>query len=113
MKELKPCPFCGGEVEWCKNNSDLHHATDDCHYITCERCGEFSLNMLDSAEFPKVYYAIADQWNTRTSIPISKIEELIKIYTKRENDKDRPPYEQEAYGGVAYTLQKLINEAKQ
>lgn len=101
MKDLKECPFCGGEVEWCKNNSDLHHSTDNCHYITCERCGEFSLNMPD-IDFPKVYYAIADQWNTRTSIPISKLKELIS--------------KSDTFNNYAYSradLLNLIDKAKQ
>jgi len=106
MKELKPCPFCGGEVDWCKNDLDFHLVTDDCHYITCERCGEFSLNMLDSAEFPKVYNSLADQWNMRASIEVSKIEELMLTYGSEAclwaSTKS-----------VRFDLQKLIDKAKQ
>jgi len=39
---------------------------------------------------------------------ILKIKELIELYEKRENDAHRPPYEQEAYGVVAYSLRKII-----
>ena len=64
-KDLAPCPFCGGEVYWCKNNREYHEAQDDCHYINCVTCGEFSLNMPDDMEFPEVYEAVKDKWNTR------------------------------------------------
>lgn len=78
MKELKKCPFCGSEVEWCKDNHTVHDLNQDCHYITCKRCGEFNLNCIDSLDFPKLYDSIADQWNMRASVDLSKLEEFIE-----------------------------------
>jgi len=63
--KLKPCPFCGGGVEWCKDDESLHMKGDDCHHITCERCGSFDLHIIDSGDWPKIYAALVDQWNTR------------------------------------------------
>ena len=36
MSDLKPCPFCGGEVNWCDCGTD-------CPQITCPKCGQFDL----------------------------------------------------------------------
>jgi len=106
MKELKGCPFCGGKVDWCKNDMDFHRVNDDCHYINCDRCGEFSLNMLDRAEFPKVYDSLAEQWNTRASVEISKLQELIEIY---QEDIDLG-FEMRVSSTVIEQLNKLIDE---
>jgi hypothetical protein len=46
LSELKPCPFCGGEVDWCCCGPD------GCHQITCKECGNFDLanGKLDGGE---------------------------------------------------------------
>ena len=66
MSPLRGCPFCKGEVDWCKNDKDLHAANDDCHYIICERCGSFDLNFPNSLEdWDIIYSCITDEWNYR------------------------------------------------
>lgn len=35
MSDLKPCPFCGGSVNWC--------VCGNCPQITCPKCGQFDL----------------------------------------------------------------------
>ena len=76
---LEPCPFCGGNVDWCKNDKDFHKENDDCHYIICERCGDFSLNIIDSENWDKIYAALELQWNMRANESlVLKIKELIE-----------------------------------
>ena len=102
-KELKDCPFCGSAVDWCRDNHTVHDLGQDCHYITCERCGEFNLNLIDNFDFPELYKSIADQWNTRTSIEISKLEELIDTTSSWAGDTTE---------SLMVDIRKLIDEAK-
>jgi hypothetical protein len=59
--ELKPCPFCGGEVElhiWFDKFSDIMCKTEDC--IMHEGC------MHEGWSFLKIdRYKLADMWNRR------------------------------------------------
>ena len=60
MSELKPCPFCGGEVYVL--NADAKYCNPK---IRCEECdGEFSLD----------YYA-------------STVDDLIAVWNRRTNDE--------------------------
>lgn len=77
MSKLNKCPFCDGEVDWCKNDLDVHDPRGDCHYITCKTCGEFNLNFPDDLDWPEIYKHITDKWNSRTSTPNAKIDNLL------------------------------------
>lgn len=59
---LLPCPFCGGEVDWC----DCGH----CHQIQCKGCGMQLDNTIigASAETLSEYREdIRKWWNTRAT----------------------------------------------
>lgn len=60
-KELKPCPFCGGEAELEHDNIGYGYS-----YIRCTRCG------LKSPSFIKAFDRASDNdaanyWNRRAS----------------------------------------------
>lgn len=68
MNNLKPCPFCNGEVTWC------HCSSIDCPIITCPRCGQFDLTGDDIAETAKEAKVVAEAiWNGRPNETTSKI----------------------------------------
>ena len=100
MKELKSCPFC--------DNKAVIYEMSKGWYVDCNN--DDCSHLPQQKEPVHVKENAVKQWNDRSSIPISKLEELIIKYTKRENGKDRPPYEQEAYGFAAYDLKELIDE---
>ena len=68
MKELKPCPFCGGEakiggVEYVYKNSKHSHPVDNPIYAICTECGAKSrsvsvsmLNIASRSELKKYGY---------------------------------------------------------
>lgn len=63
--ELKPCPFCGGEVRWCCCGEETDNG---CHHITCERCGNFDFanGHLDGGEtLEELRECMVAKWNTR------------------------------------------------
>lgn len=56
MDELKPCPFCGGNLVWCEHPAYLHA------YISCKGCqcrGPISGNQADARRI----------WNQREQVP--------------------------------------------
>ena len=66
MSELKPCPFCGGKVDWCGNDPCDPHK---CHQITCNTCGNFDLgngapDTIETVETLQKY--CLDQFNQRS-----------------------------------------------
>lgn len=77
MSELNKCLLCDGEVDWCKNNLEIHNKNDECHYIHCDTCGEFNFNFPDDLDWPEIYKYIADKWNNRASTPNAKIQKFI------------------------------------
>lgn len=54
MAELKPCPFCGGEVELFENNNAFLGRW----YIFCPKCG------IETGLYIKPEY-IVEKWNRR------------------------------------------------
>lgn len=54
MNELKPCPFCGGEVELFENNNAILGRW----YIFCPKCG------IETGLYIKPEY-IVEKWNRR------------------------------------------------
>lgn len=73
-KELKPCPFCGGEV---RMDDEQITATITVDYFICEKCGA------------TVHFEYADStaetieaWNTRK--PIDKVVEQLEELQQRE-----------------------------
>ena len=96
MNELKDCPFCGGEATTYKVGRDWHRLSVN-HAPDCI-IEDLTVDYPQSVEHLKL---LIDDWNVRTTIPISKLEELIKQYLTLEDD------------GTVADLQNLINEAKQ
>jgi|GEM_PF-6176702 len=63
MKKLKNCPFCAGEVEWCRCG---WLPGDGCHNIICNRCGTFDMSATYTpATLKKLKKYCAKKWNTR------------------------------------------------
>lgn len=65
-EELKPCPFCGGDVSFHKDEE-----CDGCHFIQCGQCRAFFDFATgadpgnDCASVDALRAAIAPMWNTR------------------------------------------------
>lgn len=58
MSDLKPCPFCDGEVIWCDCGAD------DCPQITCPHCGQFDfVKVGETMEGAKL--EAESTWNSR------------------------------------------------
>ena len=74
-RELKPCPFCGGEAKITKSgygHSKDYYSAD--YRIGCERCGfDFKatsyFGVKDGVPFVSVdgYEQIVDKWNRRAN----------------------------------------------
>ncbi len=59
--ELKPCPFCGGDVHYSNG--------DDCHIICLNQgCNLFDITL--RASFSGNFSELAKQWNTRNGFYI-------------------------------------------
>jgi Lar family restriction alleviation protein len=58
--ELKPCPFCGGSVEW---NKGQYADGRDWHYLACSEC-----EAMGSCNSNQREGQILD-WNTRATDP--------------------------------------------
>lgn len=56
--ELKPCPFCGGEVRWSINEQGTN-------FIRCDTCDNMLLFGSRSGEVEKDKNAVAARWNRR------------------------------------------------
>lgn len=67
-EELKPCPFCGGDVSFHKDEG-----CDGCHFIQCGQCRAFfdfatgADPSNDCASVDALRAAIAPMWNTRAN----------------------------------------------
>lgn len=68
-EELKPCPFCGGDVSFHKDEE-----CDGCHFIQCGQCRAF-FDFATGADPGNDYTsvdalraAIAPMWNTRAQL---------------------------------------------
>lgn len=67
-EELKPCPFCGGDVSFHKDEE-----CDGCHFIQCGQCRAFFDFATgadpgnDCATVDALRAAIAPMWNTRAN----------------------------------------------
>lgn len=59
-KELKPCPFCGGEAELC--------STGVTAYVRCNKCKSTSAAVTAALEICAVDETIKI-WNSRTNCP--------------------------------------------
>lgn len=88
-KELKPCPFCGGEAAEDDNAqvyfdrdtlAEVDYDEPDGFWIECEECGAMT------GEFETRQEAI-EHWNTRV-LEITQSDEMIMFY-KSEDDKLR------------------------
>lgn len=67
MLNLKPCPFCGGRVEWCKDTD--HGTLHECHYIVCAQCTatvDFTPTT-DCELVSDLREACAELWNLRNA----------------------------------------------
>ena len=68
-EELKPCPFCGGDVSFHKDEE-----CDGCHFIQCGQCRAFFDFATgadpgnDCESVDALHAAIAPMWNTRAQL---------------------------------------------
>lgn len=85
IRNLLPCPFCGGEVEISDEKID---ATREVYNFHCHNC-----DMVTFYDFPNDRESAIKQWNTRK--PIDNIVEKLKEYAKSkicDNHKKGCPY---------------------
>lgn len=68
-EELKPCPFCGGNVMWCSDDPEDPH---DCDQITCDNCGmqfdSYNEKVKNTDSFDDAKKEVAKLWNQRITI---------------------------------------------
>jgi len=67
MIELKNCPFCGSEVNWCgETPEDEAH---ECHQISCNGCGaQLDVNSdetKNAGTMDELKQVMAKAWNSR------------------------------------------------
>lgn len=98
-KELKPCPFCGGDVSFHKDDE-----CDGCHYIHCQGC-DAMFDFATTADPENVREtmddlreAIAPVWNRRALDAIC-VELPFETYGCMEGDKVK---EALTVAGVSY-----------
>ena len=62
MSDMKPCPFCGGDVEFCigKTGNGV-----DWHYLVCSECEAMGPSVNYADHNIAVKDALAEKWNTR------------------------------------------------
>lgn len=98
MKGLKECPFCGS------NDLNSYHVNE----IWCRNC-DGGVHLGDHGN--KTRKLTHDSWNTRTSIPISNIQELIEKCNKAIDAGASVDSNTMSYEMFRDDLQKLIDEA--
>ena len=68
MSDLKPCPFCGGEVKWC--GGEEFEETHDCDHIICDNCEIAFIchndQTMHACNMDSARVETAKVWNTRT-----------------------------------------------
>lgn len=63
QKVLKPCPFCGGEAEFCKGKTELRDNAG--YYVNCKECFANTGESISSDYHRAIEEAVRD-WNKRT-----------------------------------------------
>ena len=80
-EELKPCPFCGGDVSFHKDEE-----CDGCHFIQCGQCRAFFDFATgadpgnDCASVDALRAAIVPIWNTRAELAAIKGQGPVAFY---------------------------------
>ena len=77
--KLKPCPFCGGEAEFCRKPIKTNGGWCDAVYVWCPTCEARSNRVLYNAKVHQndgEYIEAAEAWNRRE--PIDKIVEQLE-----------------------------------
>lgn len=63
MSDLKPCPFCGGEVQLCNIDGDRSYEFSYYYEIVCRHCGLSNKSIYANRD--RVENAAIEHWNTR------------------------------------------------
>jgi len=68
MNELKPCPFCGAEVQWCGDGWGGWGGLEphDCDHIHCRNCNMHFNCEEDADKIEQLRALMLKKWNTRT-----------------------------------------------
>ena len=62
MSDLNPCPFCGGEAEFCTGKTSTG---GDWYYLACSECEAMGPHVKYADHNIAVKEALAEAWNTR------------------------------------------------
>ena len=87
MQELKPCPFCGGEVEYTVL-SEVHQDTTKTHKIYCKNVFNCGCSMIDlispyQPNYNEEVEKLKERWNKRAA---AERPENIKALTIEEHE---------------------------
>ena len=107
-KELKPCPFCGGEATYGFDDMDKVAATQ--YWIVCDnnKCILFYLDCSYESEEEAI-----KAWNARPEPDKRLVEALEKIIKYREVFYRNPPYPNSIeIDKIAEIAEQALKEAK-
>ena len=79
-KELKPCPFCGGEA----TTSHGFNTAGQYFFISCEECGCRTRDFYKWYDGENYEIKAVEAWNTRK--PIDEIVEQLENLKQHENE---------------------------
>lgn len=77
MSELKNCPFCGGKARYYQEGFYTGGSPDDDHVVECSKC---FADVWDE----KSKEGVIEKWNTRQSIDVDALKELINEQAEDE-----------------------------
>lgn len=107
LRELLPCPFCGGQGRY-TNNYDT--STDGGEYVTCDKCLTSTALVYGIKEDPKPL--LAERWNTRATDPL--LEEMAEaLYQVIKSIDGSATYYQRSLWSAKYKAEQALQEYRE
>lgn len=88
--KLKPCPFCGGEAEFCRTSIKTSDGWSDGVFVYCTECrNRTSAVLYNKQEHGECgeYKEASEKWNTRK--PMDRIVERLEAEKKYYDEADK------------------------
>lgn len=74
MKDLLPCPFCGGEARLVTGTRRDGEYVENCAFVRCERCGAKTYEFHECMTAEEVQGYATDVWNGRAERTCRRVE---------------------------------------